>query len=578
MSENEDNKHALKSGGLWSLSIRGWFLVSPILAIFLTIVFFIATNNVITQHERIFAKLERQQLPEITKFSELIINLTDVHNQLTYLLISTISEPDEERVYVEGKSIIRQILSIEEKLEQELVKNEGLFHDNKEIYKRIYDDFILYKIAVFGAIELSTVNAKLAEKELNNANKFMYDLVRTSQSLVKHSWQSLTGQYHDASGSSHDSGLISGISIMTIALMILSAMYFSKRLTRDLININDSLIQLSRGNENITLPENSPPYLQDSIQAVKTFQQMLISQQIQKAELKSLNDELTKHKANLEQTVQERTDEVKKSYEKLKEAETSLIESQKLAALGALVSGISHEINTPIGISLTAATHLIEETQQIVNQNEKGTVHQQDFDNFTEDTIEISNIIISNIERASELIKSFKGVAVDQTSEKMRTIEVKKYIDDIVLSLRPQLKKTNHEIRILCSATITANTIPGALSQILTNLIMNSVTHGFENIDKGTIEISVITRENDVEIEYKDNGIGMNDEHQKKIFEPFFTTKHGKGGSGLGMHIVYDLATKTLQGSISCRSTLGEGTVFTLTFPKNLEHNTVDPI
>lgn len=554
------------------LSIRGRFLISPILGIFLTVIFYITTSNIISQHSEIFAKLEQQQLPEVTQFSELIISLTKIHNDLSSLLISTAKELNEEKVYVIGREIIKQILEIETRIEQALVSNEELLSQNKSIYQRIYNDFIQYKIAAFGAIELSSVNATLAEKELKNADLSMYNMVTSSQTLMKESWKNLTEQYQTISHSQGDKELISGVALITIAIMFFSALYFSKRMTKDLVKINNSLIKLSRGNENITLPENTAPYLQESMDAVRTFQQTLIEQRQQKAELKSLNDELTEHKNNLEQIIFERTKEVKESYEKLKEAETNLIESQKLAALGSLVSGITHEINTPIGISLTAASHLIEETQRAIAKNKDGTICQTAFSDFTEEATEISDIIVSNITRASELIKSFKGVAVDQTSEKQRSFEIKSYVDDILLSLRPQLKKTSHVINIHCPTTFSANTIPGALSQILTNLIVNSIVHGFENIEQGIIDITIHNKNENIEIIYQDNGVGISAEHREKVFEPFFTTKHGKGGSGLGMHIVHELVTKTLQGSIRSSGTLEEGVQFILIFPRELKH------
>lgn len=554
------------------LSIRGRFLISPILGIFLTVIFYITTSNIISQHSEIFAKLEQQQLPEVTQFSELIISLTKIHNDLSSLLISTAKELNEEKVYVIGREIIKQILEIETRIEQALVSNEELLSQNKSIYQRIYNDFIQYKIAAFGAIELSSVNATLAEKELKNADLSMYNMVTSSQTLMKESWKNLTEQYQTISHSQGDKELISGVALITIAIMFFSALYFSKRMTKDLVKINNSLIKLSRGNENITLPENTAPYLQESMDAVRTFQQTLIEQRQQKAELKSLNDELTEHKNNLEQIIFERTKEVKESYEKLKEAETNLIESQKLAALGSLVSGITHEINTPIGISLTAASHLIEETQRAIAKNKDGTICQTAFSDFTEEATEISDIIVSNITRASELIKSFKGVAVDQTSEKQISFEIKSYVDDILLSLRPQLKKTSHVINIHCPTTFSANTIPGALSQILTNLIVNSIVHGFENIEQGIIDITIHNKNENIEIIYQDNGVGISAEHREKVFEPFFTTKHGKGGSGLGMHIVHELVTKTLQGSIRSSGTLEEGVQFILIFPRELKH------
>jgi len=256
-----------------------------------------------------------------------------------------------------------------------------------------------------------------------------------------------------------------------------------------------------------------------------------------------------------------------RSMTELKETQQQLIESEKNASLAGLVAGVAHEINTPIGVSVTASSHLGDEIKTLSQRVDNNQITKTDLDDFIEDAKEASNIIDSNLQRAAELVKSFKRVAVDQTSNETRAINLRSYFDEILLSLRPKLKKTAHEIHNNIDESINITTSPGALSQIFTNLIFNSLIHGFENMDCGNINIGGTLIEGVLSITYQDNGKGMKQSHRKKIFEPFFTTKRGEGGSGLGMHIVYNLVTQSLQGTICCDSEEGEGCLFTLEIP-----------
>lgn len=554
-----------------SMSIRGRFLLAPILGIILTIIYYIATSNVIYQHSEIFSKLEKKQIPEIVSFSEMVMTLTQVHNDLSSLLRNQLEAQDQETVHVLGREIVQSILGIETKINRFLAENKNNLADNKIIYKTIHDNFIKYKIAALGALELTGTNPQLAEQEVLNADVAMHNIIAASQALMQNSWHELMDQYQTITESSGDHNLISIIAIFFIALMIISALYFSKRMTQDIIKINSALVKLSHGHEDVTVPALHDPYLNELSEAVKKFQHTLFEQRSQEAQLTKINQELIEHKANLEQVIQQRTEEVRHSYERIKEAESNLVETQKLASLGALVSGISHEINTPIGISMTAASHLIEQTERIIEQGNSDQLSEKEFTYYTEDALEVSQIIVSNIKRASELIQSFKGVAVDQTSEKKREFEIRRYVGDILTSLGPQTKKTKHKINLHCPMEVLVNTIPGALSQILTNLIINSFVHGFEDIDQGTIDIVIHQSNDNIELVYRDNGCGVSEETRSKIFERFFTTKLDRGGSGLGAHIVYTLVTKALKGSITCSSTLGEGIEFKLIFPRELE-------
>ena len=276
--------------------------------------------------------------------------------------------------------------------------------------------------------------------------------------------------------------------------------------------------------------------------------------------IKNLNTELEKR-------VRDRTEELQQSISKLEQTQDYLVQSEKMAALGALVAGVSHEINTPLGLGVTESTFLKEKAEECLKTYQKDSMTEQYFKNFIDVTISSTASIYRNLERTGKLINSFKQVAVDQTSEDLRIFNVKEYIDGIILSLTPKLKQTSHKIIVECPKTLKIKNYPGVFSQIITNFIINSLIHGFVKTKQGIITLVIESNKNTLKLLYKDNGVGMIEEEVKKIFDPFFTTKRGQGGTGLGMHIVFNLVAQKLQGTISCTSSPDNGIEFTLSFP-----------
>jgi Amt family ammonium transporter len=238
-----------------------------------------------------------------------------------------------------------------------------------------------------------------------------------------------------------------------------------------------------------------------------------------------------------------------------------------MAALGSIVAGVAHEINTPVGIGVTAASYLQEETENFNRKFLSGNLTKHSFEKFLEMNIDSTRIILRNLSKAADLIQSFKLVAVDQSSMEMREFEIREYTNEIVLSLNPQFRNTEFSLTVNCPQPVNIRSYPGSYSQVITNLIMNSFHHGFENRQKGVITIDIATKGEMVEVLYRDTGKGIPEEIRDKIFEPFFTTKRGQGGSGLGLHIVYNLVTQSLNGTIEYRQTDGEGAGFLITFP-----------
>lgn len=251
----------------------------------------------------------------------------------------------------------------------------------------------------------------------------------------------------------------------------------------------------------------------------------------------------------------------------LQQAQKHLVQSEKMAALGGLVAGIAHEINTPVGVSITAATHLQEKLKDLTTEYQGNTLKRSQLGSFIETAAETLEITMANLMRAAELVASFKQVAVDQSSEDHRRFNFKTYLSEILLSLKHEYKRTKHRIEVTGAEDIEIDSYPGAFSQVVTNLLMNSLIHAYEAEAAGCIRLDIRRENGNAVLTYSDDGKGIPPENMGRIFEPFFTTRRGRGGSGLGMHIVYNLVTTKLNGSIVCTSEVGRGTTFTVTIP-----------
>ena len=247
------------------------------------------------------------------------------------------------------------------------------------------------------------------------------------------------------------------------------------------------------------------------------------------------------------------------------------MQSEKMAALGGLVAGITHEVNTPVGIGVTATSFLAEKLNSLQHAFNDKSLTSKTLEAFINEALQGTDLLQSNLSRASELIASFKQIAVDQASEAIRTINLAEYINEVICSLQPNFKKTQHQIEVNCPDNIILRCPAGAISQIFTNLLMNSLIHGFENMKEGLIRITVLDEDHNVDIRFTDNGKGLSPDQLEKLFHPFFTTKREQGGSGLGTHITYNLVRQTLGGSITVSSEPGQGLHYHIRFPKNLK-------
>jgi C4-dicarboxylate-specific signal transduction histidine kinase len=253
--------------------------------------------------------------------------------------------------------------------------------------------------------------------------------------------------------------------------------------------------------------------------------------------------------------------------EELKRTQTELIEAEKMASLGRLVAGVAHEVNTPLGVGVTALSYLRGQLAAL-----KTTLARQMRPDQAHTLIgpleDAGALVESNLFRAANLVKSFKQVAVDQSTSGIRTVAVREYLEGTLQSLHPTLRKTRHTVRVECPAGLEMTSRPDALYQVVVNLVMNSVVHGFPDGRDGTFTITVHDETPQLRVVYTDDGVGMDDAVAQRVFEPFFTTKRAAGGSGLGMHIAYNLVVQALAGRINLTTAPGAGVRFEIVFPR----------
>jgi signal transduction histidine kinase len=249
-------------------------------------------------------------------------------------------------------------------------------------------------------------------------------------------------------------------------------------------------------------------------------------------------------------------------------ARNELLQSEKMASLGRMVAGFAHEINTPIGIAVGAISNGEGALNEIDRMLESEEVSEEALRAALATLRQGDQLAISNLRRAAALVQSFKRTSIDQASDEEREFSLRELVDDVFSALHNQLKRTQVNATVHCPESLKIKGAPGLLEQVLTNLMMNSLVHGFDNgLLAGNITVEVSLANNRLMIDYSDTGAGMSEVVLNKIFEPFFTTRRGQGGSGLGMYICYSIVTARLGGTIRCESQPGAGTRFLIEYP-----------
>ncbi|MDQ1919895.1 sensor histidine kinase [Massilia pseudoviolaceinigra] len=347
------------------------------------------------------------------------------------------------------------------------------------------------------------------------------------------------------------------IDVLVLDLILVAALALSLRVVFEpLKQLRDGLFDLAtRGSDDVEeLPENRRDELGDVIRGFNQIQRRL------KSTIGRIREAEDAARRSAQQTAQALQD--------LRQTQESLLQAERLASLGSLVAGVAHEINTPVGIALTSASVLKAATDELEIAVKGAGLKKSDILRYVETASESARLIMNNAYRAAHLIHSFKQIAVDQTSEARRPFGLHEYIEEIVSSLQPKLKKTPITLVLNCPDEIVLDSYPGAFAQVITNLTLNCVEHAFEVDTAGEIMISARLDGDVVELHVKDDGRGIAPEALDRIFDPFFTTRRGQGGTGLGLNIVYNLIVKQFIGTIAVSSTLGQGTHFTLRIPR----------
>lgn len=299
------------------------------------------------------------------------------------------------------------------------------------------------------------------------------------------------------------------------------------------------------------------------------FDDMLVQLDAKEQNLRDANLSLDRRVQERTAALQAANADLERAVFELQRTQQHLVQNEKMSALGALVAGVAHEINTPLGISVTAVSFLEERIRGLANLFGDDKMSREELQAFLDTSAESVSIALANLNRAVELIRSFKQVAVDQAGSTRRKFFMNDYLKEVLLSLKPQLAHVRHQVRLDCPEQLSLFGRPGDYSQIVTNLVMNSLVHGFDGVEAGHIDIRVEETAAGMVIRYRDDGRGIAPENLDRIFDPFFTTRRGQGGSGLGLHVVYNIVCQGLGGSIQCRSQPGQGVEFEIHVPRS---------
>ena len=341
------------------------------------------------------------------------------------------------------------------------------------------------------------------------------------------------------------------VSVAFLSLIIIFGLSIAASISAPLGELETEMRSIVAGNyEQRVRGLKAPDEIGEMARSLEVFRENAIARQRAEEELRA-----SKERAE-------------KALTDLRNAQQSLVQAEKLAALGALVAGVAHEVNNPVGIGLTVASSLARRCELFSAEIQDGQIKRSRLAEFIADNREASNQLVANLQRAAQLIQSFKQVAVDRSNAERRSFDLSQSTEQIVSSLRPGLKRSQIKLETDIPDGIVMDSYPGHYGQVLTNLFINALGHGLEGTDAGAIHIAArpVSAEH-VEITFKDDGKGMTEDIRHRAFDPFFTTRGTQGGTGLGLHIVYTLVTRRLGGQIDLASSPGKGATFRITLP-----------
>ncbi|MDO6444812.1 HAMP domain-containing sensor histidine kinase [Colwellia sp. 1_MG-2023] len=449
-----------------------------------------------------------------------------------------------------------------------------------DIYKKYPDNFSIfasYNFKMGGSIANNTSRISPQEKEQFRTPNFEGDIVKYV-APIKHNDNEIGYIYIQSdirSGLTFSTQLFI-IFIVTFLVLFASVVFISFRLenivTTPLRELNADVLHISQ-TKDYSYRVKSMPFKEIDILArninnlLNRTERHITKLGVAEQQSLLLNIELEDKVSKRTEALKDSNQELLSTLEKLHQFQGQLVESEKMASLGDMVAGVAHEVNTPIGLGVTASTLLSDRLNEIKTSFDEKTLKSSQLKRFLNEGQENVGIIYRNLNRAAELISSFKKVAVDQSNEDFSQFNFDVLLKEVLLTLAPQIRKTPYQINITCPEDLLVVSKPGPINQVMINLILNSIIHGFDKRDYGAIDITVMKLGEQLNIIFKDDGHGIDASIKDKIFEPFTTTKRGEGGSGLGLHLVYNLVTQALGGSIRLDSEPDKGATFEINFP-----------
>lgn len=369
-------------------------------------------------------------------------------------------------------------------------------------------------------------------------------------------------------------GLLSVIIVISTSIVIFVGNIIIKTMRENLSIVVNKTKEVADGEYGIEIKESK--FIEFN-EIASSFMQMAEKIENREQEINNQKNEIITMNEELEERVFERTNELNLINEELEitvknleSTKAQLVESEKLASLSNLTTGLAHEINTPLGIILTVITYLKDESEIVFNKLRKNDLKKDELNQYFKTAKESEKLILDNTTKTVDLINSFKLISTDKSSSDVRETKICEFVKNIILSLEPQMKRSLITLNLMCENEIEILTIPGAIYQVIVNLVLNAVRHGYD-ITGGVIDIRIISIGEKIEIEVEDYGKGIKENNLNKIFEPFYTTTRGVGGKGLGLNIVYNTVIHKLKGTVICESDYGKGTRFIISLPLSIK-------
>jgi signal transduction histidine kinase len=528
------------------------FILTSIIAVATLVLIMILTSIIYITEKQGKAQLEQNTTAWATSLTKISIpylqqNEEDAHKNLKEQLKQVITSPDINYIH---------------------------------IYKKSKNDQLSYFSGFNKSVYFPSIPDKIDSIEQLSNVKYQQDYIELMVKIEQN--QQLYGYLYIQYSNKTLKRFIAKLTFIAIAFLIAGLLCFAivaisinKRIKQPITSIIESLRTISQKKDFShrieKLPFTELDVLARTINILLSRIESLIEKQ------NEIHQQALQQNNKLTERVHARTDALKQSnqellstLEKLHQFQDQLVETEKMASLGDMVAGIAHEVNTPIGLGVTASTLLADRLKEIKQFFDEKTLKSSQLKRFLVEGEENIDIIYRNLERAAKLVSSFKKVAVDQTNADIRQFNVIELLEEVTLTLKAKINKYNVKLIVDCPKNLIVESKPGPLNQILINLIINSIIHGFENKSEGVINISISYLSEQLHVNYRDDGIGIDEKIKSRVFDPFITTKRGSGGSGLGLHLVFNLVTQALNGHLDFESDSSHGTSFNITFPVTL--------